>query len=320
LSTGKRAAALARIRARYGSTTVAKLASGSRLIDEATGGGWPRGEITELTGNPASGKSTLVLSAIAAAQRQEGTAVLVDLDHSFMPDRASALGVKLDPKRLVVLRPEDSSTTFSLLEPLIASGAVALAAIDSIAPLDTFTPGLDDQDAAQRRASSIATGLRQLLPLLTHTACSLLIIDQYRLTCSNDHPRLQGTAGVQLPRLAALRLELRGIRSSTTTAPYAHPRLEVRVMTDRHGAPTAAFAVPLQPNHAFWPTAELLSQALIHGIIHCDNDRWLIGNRVVWQAGSFPEAARALEAQLDTLTQIERLLDTAAQVPSRPSR
>jgi len=59
-------------------------------------GGIPRGRITEVFGPESSGKTTLMLSVIASAQRAGGLAAFVDAEHAVDPSYARRIGVNLD--------------------------------------------------------------------------------------------------------------------------------------------------------------------------------------------------------------------------------
>ncbi len=71
--------------------------TGSLGLDLALGGGWPVGHISELSGPPDSGKSTLAYYAIANAQKDGySMAGLVDMHGTFNPTFAKYVGVDLD--------------------------------------------------------------------------------------------------------------------------------------------------------------------------------------------------------------------------------
>jgi recombination protein RecA len=63
---------------------------------------FPRGAITEIHGPASSGRTTLLLSALASATRREEVCALVDVDDAFDPASAAAAGVVLD--RLLWIR------------------------------------------------------------------------------------------------------------------------------------------------------------------------------------------------------------------------
>jgi recombination protein RecA len=77
------------------------LSSGIAEVDAITGG-IPRGCLSEICGPASSGKTSVLLAAIAAATRREETCVLVDASDSFDPESAAAAGV--DFKKLLWVR------------------------------------------------------------------------------------------------------------------------------------------------------------------------------------------------------------------------
>jgi protein ImuA len=84
------------------------LPSGRLEVDALLpGGGFPRGALTQLAGGPASGKTLLALSALAAATAEGGLTAFVDGQGELYPPSAGAVG--LDLERLLVVRPPDAT-------------------------------------------------------------------------------------------------------------------------------------------------------------------------------------------------------------------
>jgi recombination protein RecA len=71
------------------------LSSGIAAINTLTGG-WPRGCLTEICGPASSGRTTLLLAALAAATRRGEFCVLVDASDALDPRSAADAGVDLD--------------------------------------------------------------------------------------------------------------------------------------------------------------------------------------------------------------------------------
>src|ERR1700675_4950009 len=69
--------------------------SGIPQIDALTGG-FPRGCLTEISGPDSSGRTSLMLSALAAATRREEICTLIDVSDTFDPHSAVAAGVNLE--------------------------------------------------------------------------------------------------------------------------------------------------------------------------------------------------------------------------------
>src|SRR6201997_3467371 len=81
--------------------------SGIPAIDTLTGG-LPRGCLTEICGPASSGRTTLLLAALAAATRRGEFCVVVDASDALDPHSAAATGVDLD--RLLWVRCSESSS------------------------------------------------------------------------------------------------------------------------------------------------------------------------------------------------------------------
>ncbi len=75
-------------------TAPAMAASGVAEFDSLTGG-LPCGGLTEVFGAASSGRSTLLVAALAAATARDETCCLIDAGDSFDPESAEAAGVDL---------------------------------------------------------------------------------------------------------------------------------------------------------------------------------------------------------------------------------
>src|SRR5579872_388316 len=58
-------------------------------------GGIPRGALTEITGPDSSGRTSLMLSILAAGSEQQECCALIDVSSSFDPLSAQAAGVRM---------------------------------------------------------------------------------------------------------------------------------------------------------------------------------------------------------------------------------
>ena len=110
------------------------VSTGSSLIDKATGiGGLPRGRIVEVMGMEAGGKSTLAMSTIAQAQKQELRCAYIDTEQALDKTRAEELGVNFD--KMLISQPDNGEQALNILEMLIISGQVSVVVVDSVAAL-----------------------------------------------------------------------------------------------------------------------------------------------------------------------------------------
>jgi hypothetical protein len=65
-------------------------------LDAALGGGWRRGEISEITGPRSSGRTSVLVATLAAAARRGEVVGLVDTFDRFDPRSAAEAGLDLD--------------------------------------------------------------------------------------------------------------------------------------------------------------------------------------------------------------------------------
>ncbi|MGB9608467.1 MAG: ATPase domain-containing protein, partial [bacterium] len=108
--------------------------TGSLALDIALGiGGIPRGRISEIFGQEASGKTTLALHIIAEAQKQGGNAAFLDAEHALDPFYAKKLGIDID--NLLISQPDTGEQALEIVDVLVRSGAVDVIVIDSVAAL-----------------------------------------------------------------------------------------------------------------------------------------------------------------------------------------
>jgi recombination protein RecA len=112
---------------------VETIPSGALTLDLALGGGLPRGRVIEVYGPESSGKTTLVLHAIAEVQKQGGVAAFVDAEHALDPTYAARVGVDID--NLLVSQPDTGEMALEIVDQLVRSMAVDIVAIDSVAAL-----------------------------------------------------------------------------------------------------------------------------------------------------------------------------------------
>lgn len=130
-------ATLAELEKKYGLGKVSRSSltivdSGSYTINRATNlGGYPLGKLIELFGQESSGKSTIVLHAIAQFQKAfpNKKVALVDYEYSFDLKYAQSLGVDTD--ELVVYQPDNQEQGYDMIIGLLEKELCSLIVIDS---------------------------------------------------------------------------------------------------------------------------------------------------------------------------------------------
>ena len=105
--------------------TGGRLGTGVAEVDGVTGGGWPRGALSEVAGPRSSGRTTLLLMSLGNALAAGEAAALVDVGGGL--DLRSTLGVHLT--RLLWVRC-DADQALPAADMVLGAGGFGLLAID----------------------------------------------------------------------------------------------------------------------------------------------------------------------------------------------
>ena len=221
------AAALSQIEKQFGKGSVMRLgdavalqdieviSTGSLALDLALGvGGLPRGRVVEIYGPESSGKTTLTLQAVAAAQRAGGTAAFIDAEHALDPAYARKLGVQVE--NLLISQPDTGEQALEITDMLVRSGAVDVIVVDSVAAL---TPKAeiegemgDSHVGLQARLMSQA--LRKLTANIKRSNTLVIFINQIRMKIGVMFGNPETTTGGNaLKFYASVRLDIRRVGS-----------------------------------------------------------------------------------------------------------
>ena len=184
--------AISQIEKRYGKGSLMKLGgvvappieaipTGSLALDLALGvGGIPRGRIGEIFGPEASGKTTLAQHVIAEAQKREGVAAYIDVEHALDPTYAATCGVDVDD--LLISQPDTGEEALEITEALVRSGAVDVIVIDSVAALVPRAEIEGEMGDAHvgLQARLMSQALRKLAAAIGKSGTAVLFINQLR--------------------------------------------------------------------------------------------------------------------------------------------
>jgi recombination protein RecA len=222
-----------------GTVKVDSIPTGSLALDLALGiGGVPRGRIVEIFGPESSGKTTLVNHIIAEAQARGGVCAFIDTEHSIDPVYSRAIGVDTD--ELLVSQPDYGEQALQIADRLIASGAVDVVAIDSVAAL-TPKAELDGQigdTTVGLQARLMSQALRKLAGNLNRTKTVCLFTNQIRekIGVQFGSPETQ-PGGRALKFYSSQRLDIRRIETLKEGTEAVGNRVRVKVVKNKVAAP-----------------------------------------------------------------------------------
>ena len=118
-----------------------RIPTGCFMLDAVIGGGIPVGVVTEISGSPGVGKTTLALHTIGQAQRRHGDTYQVYISAEGPITPASLELAKVDTSRVVVFEPfEYGEKAMNALKDILRElrGNIDVIVLDSVAALAPY--------------------------------------------------------------------------------------------------------------------------------------------------------------------------------------
>jgi protein RecA len=204
-----------------------------------SGRGLPRGRVVELFGPESSGKTTLTLEFIAAAQAQGLTCAFIDAEHALDTEYAERIGVDMD--ELLLSQPDSAEQVLNLNRSLVESDQVDVIVVDSVAAL---TPQAELEGEAGEQfmglhARLMSQGLRQLTATLgKHPKACVIFINQTRQKIGVIYGNPETTPGGNaLKFYASVRLRITRVGDIKVSSKSVGIKSKVRVVKNKVGMP-----------------------------------------------------------------------------------
>ena len=264
---------------------IATVSSGSLAIDKALGvGGYPRGRIVEIYGPESSGKTTVALHAVAEVQRQGGTAAYIDAENALDPQYAEALGVDVD--NLLLSQPDTGEEGLAIADALIASGAVDLVVIDSVAALVPQAEIDGDMGDAHvgLQARLMSQALRKLSGEINKTKTIAIFINQIRekVGVMFGNPETT-TGGRALKFYSTIRMEIRRAEQIKDGTDVIGNKARVKIVKNKVAPPFKRCEVDIMYGEGISKTGELLDMAVDKDLVNKSGAWYSYGNERIGQ-------------------------------------
>ena len=215
------------------------ISSGSLSVDLALGGkGFPRGRIIEVFGPESSGKTTLALHAVAAAQRAGGIAAFIDAEHALDPSWAKKLGISLES--LLVSQPTSGEEAMQIAELLIKSNAVDIIVVDSVAALvpQKELDGEIGDSFVGLQARLMSQAMRKLTGAIAKSKTTVIFINQIREKIGVMFGSPETTPGGRaLKFYSSCRVDVRRIGQLKDGEDVVGQRVKVKVVKNKVAPP-----------------------------------------------------------------------------------
>lgn len=211
--------------------------TGSLIVDYLIGGepnrfgvrpcpGLPRGRVSQIWGEAATGKTTLALTAASTCIAQGGTVLYVDWENDIVPDYAAALGIPIsDADKFALVQPDTLEEGIKIAT-VYATAGVDLIIFDSVGaatPQRIANRELEDV-AGQSKVGELqavwSQELNNLKRVINKSKTAIFGISQTRAKIStgpmHGGPTTQPQGGNAWKFFSSIRLELRKVKNETS--------------------------------------------------------------------------------------------------------
>ena len=221
---------------------VEAISTGSLGLDIALGiGGLPRGRIVEIYGPESSGKTTLALQVIAAAQKKGGHCAIIDAEHALDPSYAAKLGC--DIGKLLIAQPDSGEQALEIADTLVRSGSLDVLVVDSVAALvpKAELEGEMGDSHMGLHARLMSQALRKLTGSIAKSRTVVIFINQIRMKIGVMFGNPETTTGGNaLKFYASVRLDIRRIGALKEKETVIGNATKVKVVKNKLAPPFRA--------------------------------------------------------------------------------
>lgn len=292
-------------------TQISTVPTGSLALDAALGvGGYPRGRIIEMYGPESSGKTTVALHAVAEVQKRGGTAAYIDAENAMDPAYATALGV--DINSLILSQPNTGEEGLQIADTLIASGAIDILVVDSVAalvPRAEIDGDMGDSHVGLQ-ARLMSQALRKLSGNISKTKTIAIFINQIREKVGVMFGNPETTPGGRaLKFYSTIRLEVRRGEQIKQNSEAVGNRTKIKVVKNKVAPPFRLAEVDIMYGQGISQTGELLDMAVEKDIINKAGAWYSYGDDRIGQGRE--NAKHYLEENPDVYEEVNKLVRQA---------
>lgn len=164
---------------------IEKFPTGSYLLDRDLKGGWAKGTLVEIFGDPGCGKTTLCIHAVAEHMKKypEEPVLWIDLEKVFDPSYFTAIGIDVNSPNFILTRPAAGEDTWETIITFVKEFKKGIVVLDSVAlllPRKEDENSMSDSNTMAGAARMNSQALRKLFPYMEMGGVTILAINQVR--------------------------------------------------------------------------------------------------------------------------------------------
>jgi recombination protein RecA len=224
--------------------------------------------VVEIFGPESSGKTTLTLHTIAAAQRAGGVCAFVDAEHALDVSYARRLGVDLG--NLLVSQPDCGEQALEIADQLVRTGAIDLIVVDSVAALTPRAEIEGEMGDAHMglQARLMSQALRKLTAVTAKQNSTVIFINQLRqkIGVVFGNPETT-TGGNALKFYASVRLDIRKTGQLKEGDQAVGTRARVKVVKNKVAPPFREAEFEVRFGEGINVLGEIVDLGATHGMI-----------------------------------------------------
>jgi len=249
--------------------SIEAISTGSIGLDAALGiGGLPKGRVVEIYGPESSGKTTLALQVVAECQKTGGTAAFIDAEHALDPIYAKKIGVNTDD--FYVSQPDTGEQALEITDMLVASGAIDMIVIDSVAAL-TPKAEIEGEMGASHvglQARLMSQALRKLTANIKKSNTMVIFINQIRMKIGVMFGSPETTTGGNaLKFYSSVRLDIRRIGAIKKGDEIVGNQTRVKVVKNKVSPPFRLAEFEILYGHGISTEGELIDIGVENNLI-----------------------------------------------------
>jgi recombination protein RecA len=251
------------------SQTIEHLSTGHLSLDLSLDlAALPAGQVIEIFGQAASGKTTLALHLIAQAQRSGGLGAYIDVEHALNVKHAATAGIILD--RFILANPLSAEQALDMVIALIRSKVVSMVVLDSVAalvPMEELTQPISVKKRSQQ-CRLFSGALKLITAWAHHHSVTVVFINQVRGYEDRERGIEEFTpGGTALNYYASLRVRLRNIGPIQNRHGRHGSRIRAEIIKNQYGHYRDATDMDLLFGEGFDCLGDLFDLGVATGLI-----------------------------------------------------